>query len=635
MASYGIDATKLSDPSLSAASNIRKPTADESGMPMLGIAGQAAGLIGDAVEGYAKAGLEKEQEKVTAEYIASKQNPAIAANAMAEMGAADIAEESLWARVAGDANYSPDVADFSGVQKSLDSSLQKYKTAMEQGVMTPDQFMARSLSATREAVNRTPGLYNELVGHAQKVLDMSGMTDILKSDIADAKSKAKKEADLQDYFLQQAAKHNVPITFRGDGSINMGQVVGEVQKIQKEQQLVEQADNFTKINTSKDEALAREFMSTNGMQLMTGKVNDVLNKGISLIGQGSDYQGAITQIRLGLNMARQDYALKLAPIANDPRTKSALEYLDKQTQIVEDVLSKAGSKEDLVKLSNNLSTVMRNDQYSEVSKYMNPEALKQITSLMSTAGAAHILDKNPQLMGAIMKTLGNVFSGSAAALGTDYTLRVGSDNAISLGIAHIAKQAATDPSAVPVLQKALDAAAQDVRNPDVIKTQDDKYRFYEKLMKDLGTPEVKIGMGKLDASAYSNVAGMLDDYMTMTTPAMQKSYLKWLQQGTELVLDALPDGRVIWKSSNPAAARDMNSRYTTRINDSLAAMSNLMNLDTKSVAVEHFFPNYLPQWADDKDLEALNIQSKGDADKALAAGKITPAQHGAILRSGF
>jgi hypothetical protein len=121
----------------------------------------------------------------------------------------------------------------------------------------------------------------------------------------------------------------------------------------------------------------------------------------------------------------------------------------------------------------------------------------------------------------------------------------------------------------------------------------------------------------------------------MTTPAMQQSYLKWMQQGSTLTLDALPDGRVIWRSSNPDAARDMNSRYTSRINDSLAAMSNLMNLDTKSVAVEHFFPNYLPAWADDKDLQALKIQSKGDADKALAAGKITPNQHSAILRSGF
>lgn len=631
MAQFGIQATQMSGADTKAAKFVRQPVADQSSNIMLGT---TLDMASDAYTGYAQASLEKEQEKVIDDYMASKKNPAIAAEAEADIGALDKASESLWKRVASEADYQPDVADFSGIEKTLNEKLMKLKAAKDQGVMTPQEFSDRILATTREAVARNPGLYAELKQHSARVLELSGITDVVKADLKQAESAQKQQEKFQDYYLQLGKQHNVPVPFMSNGDVDWGSFVGQIQKIQQQEQLVTAAESFGKLDNEADRAKGRAFMQNNGVALMNGKINDVLNKGISLMGAG-DFQGGITQVRLMLNQARQEYTAKLLPIANEPQVKASLDYLDKQMQIVEDTLSKAGSKEDAVKLSENLQKLLRNQQYEDVSKNINPEALKMITSLMSTAGAARIIDQNPQAMGQIMQTLGNVFSGAANGLGTDYSLKLGQENAVSSGIKNIAVQAMKDPSVLPTLEKALSTVSQDVQNPEKFKTPADKFSFYEKLIRDLGSPEVKVGLGKLGAASMSQAAGMIDDYMTMTTPAMMTSIGKWEKQGVKVTLDVLADGRVIFKSDNMEATRDLNSRYTSRINDSLLALTNLMGTDSKSVAVNHFYPSYLPAWADDKDLTPLKIQSKADADNALKAGKISQQEYNAILKEGF
>lgn len=625
MAQFGVPATQMSGADTKAAKFVKQPVADQSSNILLGT---ALNLASDAYTGYAQASLEKEQEKVIDDYMASKKNPAIAQEAEEDIGALGQASESLWKRVSSEADYQPDVQDFSGIEKTMNEKLMKLKAAKDQGVMSPQEFSDRILATTREAVARNPGLYAELKQHSSRVLEMSGITDVVKADLKQIESAQKQQEKFQDYYLDLGKKHNVPVPFMGDGSVDWGSFVGQIQKIQQQEQLVASAESFGKMDNETAKAQGRAFMQNNGVALMNGKINEVLNKGITLMGAG-DFQGGVTQVRLMLNQARQDYTSKLLPIANEPQVKAALEYMDKQMQIVEDTLSKAGSKEDAVKLSENLQKLLRNQQYEDVSKNINPEALKMITSLMSTAGAARIIDQNPQAMGQIMQTLGNVFSGAANGLGTDYSLKLGQDNAVSLGIKNIAVEALKDNRVVSTLEKAISTISQDVQNPEKFKTPADKFNFYEKLVKDLSAPEVKTGLGKLGAASMTQAAGMIDDYMTMTTPAMQQSILKWEKQGVAVTLDVLADGRVIFKTPSIEATRDLNSRYTSRINDSLMALTNLMGTDSKSVAVNHFYPNYLPAWADDKDLQPKNMRP--EIDKALKEGRITQEEYNRII----
>lgn len=628
MAQFGIPATQMSAPDTGAASYIRKPVQDTSGVELFSTVLDQAG---EAYKGYQLASLEQEQEAVIDQYISSKQNPDIMQQTEADIGALDSAAEGLWNKIATQADYQPDVRDLSGVEKTLAEKLARYKAAKDQGVMSPDEFTNRILATTREAVARNPGLYAELKQHSSRVLEMSGITDIVRADMETAKSVEKQQKDMQDYFLAQGTKYNVPVPFNSAGSVDWTSFVPQIQKIQHQEQQVAIAENVGKLNTETDKANGRSFMRSNGLAMMNGKLGQILNQGISLIGQGGDFQGGITQVRLMLNAAKQQYAEQLAPIANEPGVKAAIDYLDKQSQIIEDLLAKAGSKEDAVRVSENAMKLLRNSQYEAVSKNMNPEALKQITSLMSTAGAARIIDQNPEAMGEIMQTLGNVFSGAANGLGTNYSAKLGNDNVVSLGVKHLATEAIKDPTVLTTLEQTLGTISQDVQNPNKFPNPEDKFKFYEKLVHDLTDPAVKAGISKIGSGAYSQTAGMIDDYMTMTTPAMMTSINKWEQQGVPITMDVLPDGRVVFKSENRQVVQDLNSRYASRINDSLSAMSNLMGLDTKSVAATHFYPNYLPAWADDPDIQPLEIRTKDEADLAFQQKKITRQEYDAIL----
>lgn len=632
MAEYGIRATQLSGPSMAGTGFIRQPVADESKVDLLkNVLGQA----GEAYQGYQLASLEKEQEAVIDEYISSKQNPAIIAETEDDIGALDAAAEGLWNRVASQPDYQPDVTDFSGVERTLNEKLAKLKAAKDQGVMSPDEFANRILATTREAVARNPGLYQELKQHSARVLELSGITDIIRSDLEQAKSAEKQKKDMQDYYLQLGKQHNVSVPYGPTGEINWNRFVEQIQYIQNQELQVNVAKNVGSLDDEQRKAQGKMFMDTNGVSLMNGSLSNSLNTAITLMNEGSDPQGALTQLRLMLNQERQNYTSQFSPISNEPAVKAAFEYYDKQAQLIEDLVSKAVTKEDAVRASNNALKLLQNKEYTDVSKFVNREALSAITSLFSTAGAARIIDQNPQAMGDVMRTLGNVFSGAANGLGTNYSATIGPNNAVSMGVKHLAENAVKDPTVLPVLERTLSTIAQDIRNPSKFPEQADKFRFYEKLVKDLGSAEVKAGLSKIGAEGYRNSAELIDDYMTMTTPAMNTSIKKWENQGVSVQLDVLPDGRMLFKTNNQVATRDLNSRYTSRINDSLAAMANLMGIDTKSVAVEHFYPNYLPNWLGDPDLKETKITNPSELEAARTSGKITPQEYEAIKQQGF
>ena len=632
MANFGIQATNLSGPDASGAKFIKSPVKDDSGL----ILGQTLGELGaDAYVGYQKASLEQAQEKVINDYIDSKKNPQRMADAEFQIGALDKAEESLFNRAASDPNYQPDVNDFSGIEKTLAEQLNKYKAAKDQGVMSPQEFSDRILATTRAAVAQNPGLYDELTQHASRMLELSGIQSVIKADLKQQEEVSKAQSKMEDYYLSLGKQFDVPIPRFSNGATDWSTFVSQIETLQKQKQLVNIAENFGKLDTEDRKNQARAWLGSNGIPLMNGALNDVLSSAIANFNAGGDVTGVLTKFRLDLNQVQQKYTEKLLPISNDPNAKAALDYLDKQKQVLENLFAGVATKEDAIKLSNNLNTLLQNDQYKEASTYANPKVVSLVASVLSAAGpqaTARILGQDPKLLGNITKTLSNIYSGAAGSLGTDYTLKMGKDNAVSTGIAHLAQQAVQDKEAVPILEKALSAIRQDINNPEKFPDTASKFNFYEKLIHDLGTPEVKMGVSKVGAKGYQEAATMIDDYMNLVIPSMMTSILKWEKQGIPVQLDVLPDGRAIFRSPDANAARDLNSRYTPRINDSLQAMANLMGTDTKSAAVNTFYPTYLPAWNDNPNLQATEIRTKNEADRALEAGKISKAEHTAILK---
>lgn len=623
MAEFGVKATQMSAANTGAAKFVKQPVQDQSKNMMLG---SALELAGEAYKGQQVASLEKAQESVIDEYLQPRQLEQ-------DIGALEAATDNIWKRIDKDASYSPDVADLTGIEKTLTEKLDKLRLAKEQGLMSPQDFTNRILATTREAVNRNPGLYNELKQHSSRVLEMSGIMDVVKADAKAMESRQKQVDDLNDRILNLAGQNNVPIYMSPSGYPDMGRIKTAVDKIQTQKQIVATAENFGKLDTEEKKRVGRDFMSSgNGITLMNGKVDQLTSQFAGLLQQGGDVTGSLTQMRLMGEAAYQQYFQMLSPIvADSPAAKEALDYFRKQIDTTISFMEKATSKEDALKRSNSITTMMRNSNYQEASKMLNPDLLDMTTRILNTVGAPRILEKDPALMDNMIRTFGDLLGGVSGSPRVNYDATVQGKNVVSQGLVALAKEALTDTKALTYFEKAINTIATDVENPEKFTSTGQKFGFYEKLIRDLGDTTVKASISKLGTGTISQATGMIDDYMNLTIKDMWNQVLTWEKKGVTVEGDVLPDGRFIFKTSDRTATRDLNTRYSPRINDSLAAMTNLMGLDSKSVAVNQFYPNYLAQFADDSDLVPLEIKSKSDADAALKTGKITKQEYQGII----
>jgi hypothetical protein len=619
MAQFGVQATQLSAADTKAAKFVRQPVADQSSNVLLG---SALDMTDQAYEGYQMASIEDEQEKVIDEYMSRRSGTTQRLGE--EIGALDVAEKSIWEKVSSDPNYQPDVTDFNAVDQALQSRLSKLKLAQEQGVMSPQAFTDRVLAVTREAINRNPGMYEQLKQHSSRVLEMSGIVDTVKADAKTAEDAKKSQDKMLENIVTLAGKHDVPTYMTPSGGIDYSRMKGEVDKIQQQKQIVTAAENFGKLDTEEKKKVGRDFMAGgNGIGLMNGKLTELLSSNAMLLNQGGDVQGTLTQMRLRGEAAYQQYFQMLSPIvADSPAAKEALDYFRKQIDVSMAFMEKATTKEDAAKRSTAITQMLRNEQFQEVSKMVNPELLQMTTQILNTIGAPRILEQNSELMGQMVNTFGDLLNGVSGSPRVNYDASLQGKNVVSQGLITMAKEGLTDPKALQFFEKTFSTIANDLQNPDVFKTTGQKFGFYEKLIRDLGDPTLKGALSKVGTGSISQATGMIDDYVQLTTKDMWKQVRSWEGKGVEITLDVLPDGRSIFKTNNPQATQDLNGRYAPRLNDSLAAMSNLMGLDMKSTAVNQFYPNYLPQFADDPDLTPLDIKTVQQANAALKAGKI-------------
>jgi len=203
MAKFGIEATNISDPSLGGASYVRPATADTSGNTRksadMGLVNSIASQALPAYTAMQKGELNSMTQNAIQDYMNQRENPELTKQSLGEMGAQDVTT-SL---------FKPQGSQLSQVEQSQKERLATYQQALEQGVMTPEEFSDRVTANLREMTNRNPGLYDELKGEAARVLELSGITGIMKSDKLIAESKTKQEEKLWDDMKERAKREHI------------------------------------------------------------------------------------------------------------------------------------------------------------------------------------------------------------------------------------------------------------------------------------------------------------------------------------------------------------------------------------------------------------------------------------------
>lgn len=297
MAQRDVDVqTGLSKPNLGASSFVRQGVVDKSGL-LLG-QGQAAALgvtatakrteaaaienlsrvIPSIVEtgleihkGQALAALQEEQNKEIDDFLAMRQNPELAKTSAENAASLDLASHSLWDKLGqGKAT----IGDLDANLEAFDKETQALRFANQQGVIQPSELQTRLLAITRKHINNNPGLSNELLTHAEKILSLSGVGSLrdTKMKLDNAASKAFEQQ--KTFVLKEASKHNIEVdVFRLEEPDYLMEVQEATNRRKRDIAAFKNITEDDQLNNIQNTQQANEYIKKNGAKLVRGALS--------------------------------------------------------------------------------------------------------------------------------------------------------------------------------------------------------------------------------------------------------------------------------------------------------------------------------------------------------------------------
>lgn len=632
MPKFGVDATGMS--AVSGTNifkmNVQEGVVDKSDAmrtaATTGLISDIGGMAVEAHKGYQMADIEAEQEKNISEYMARKQNPTVAIEAGYNASKLRTTVDTIWN------NLDASIEEVNPIEKNFQDQLNVYKNASEQGVMSPDELSSRILKTTREAINKNPGLAKELKAHANSVLELSGISSIVEADKATAIAKQKTEDKMKDELRSLADKFDIPMNRFNPDYIGLQK---QVQQVQSEKAIVTAADRAT----SFDENQFRTF----GTSYMVGKYNTANEQAIAIMQDESQpYDRRIATVKLMFNSVRQGLMTdsRINRIIDKPSVQSSLKFVNDQIDSTLKTLESFSNKEDALKYLKNSTDLVRNQNYLDISKHLNPEAVDVMSKLLSTVGGARVAETNPEVMSKMISTFGNMVKGVSGGLGTNYNIRgTRGENLVTSALGQVARDSGTgNLNSTGALQKMIDVLHKDSKSIDLFPTTSDKFNFYNDYIKEIGKPENRDGFKKIDDLSRMKITENMDEYLSLTLNDMHKQVQYWEKQGAKIQWDVLPDGRLTLKTDKPEVMEDLTKRYVIRINDSVKALSNILDTSNQGAAGV-IYPKYkdffiTPGTDMNKEINdfAVTITNKTKALDAFNKGKITNQEYKTIIK---
>lgn len=243
-------------------------------------AGNTAMFLG---QGAVLHGVNQEVQGLVDNYNSSINGP-IEAAGLEAMG------ESMWANI-GDKSKPTRIEDLNTVQEKHAETLKKLDKAYKQGAITSlDDLEARVLKATREAVNRTPGMANEIMQQTQQVMHLSGVRGMVNPFEQAAKMQAKQEAELKKRLMDYHEKKGLEYDPLNPDINDMASTYqAHLRQRQKAEQLKELAASEEQM--SKEEV--KTFLRQDYPDISQDAYNNVRNAAVEIFQPGGSYQNQV------------------------------------------------------------------------------------------------------------------------------------------------------------------------------------------------------------------------------------------------------------------------------------------------------------------------------------------------------
>lgn len=611
MAKFGIEQTGLSSPSLSGASFISQGVQDNSGalrtQATTGLIKNVGEMGIDAYKGYQIADVEAEQEKVIQDYM-DRRNPE---QLKIEAAGLETQRASMLLQGVPEEEVNP-------VTAKMRETLARYQKAKDQGLMTPEDFTDRTLSVLRTATNRNPGLFKELSDQASKVLQLSGITDVVKSDQLVQKSQQEKaDAYIKDLYARAKEQDIFYTSTTPIYEIEQQLQVAETDKRNYTLQLraKDRKDMFTA-------GQALDWVATNGDSSVRGGLSNfgsTLSK-IAEVSQASPTE--YSKIKANATLAgikAKDAFLESIPveIRNNPTVIQKIESFNKGIDTTLTMLEGLGSGEDWKKAVNN---------HLEITKIGQDQRIRDTVDVAAIDLTMNILKADPSFFAvsdparkSVYNTLLQLQSGNYSAPIIDQQMpKTMKENSLSR---HIDSSAilGKETGSYEGLNKILDTF-----NAKTLQIQDpnQKYVFLAKNLESLS----KADLSGAKSDTVSKVKTMVDNFLHDPTYGLPDMFSKVEKYG--VTVDVLPDGRIQFLGNE---ANKFNSKYGIAVNNALGAYANSQGITTKEAA-KKFYPEYFDKYISGTTTETPNKRAEnemGSLDKKAEALAIKAKAQGA------
>lgn len=579
--------TSISAPDVSGAKHVRAGIVDNSKAVSMNndtsTFQKVSGLAQDVYEGSLLGGIESEQNNNIQEYM-DRKNP-----------------ESLFEAAV---KHSPVTEKFTGL-------INRYKNALDQGAMSPEEFETRSLSSLRQAVNKNPALMKELTDQTNKVLVLSGMKDIIKADKAAATSKAEEIAGMQKFYLSLAKQHNISLPLSPAGNVDFNTLVEKVRVVQNEKNLLETAER----QASWTEDQFRSY----GSDFVNAKVNEAQEQVLLSL---QDTSISIDKQLLNMNFIMDSVERtfigdpRIGKILDKPAVKAAHDSMVAQVAAFKENIKKFTTREELSLFVKNNTEIMRNQQSIDVMRMANPQAIELTSKLITTATYPYIAANRPDLLTNTFKAMSRLLEGVSTKDESVYkTDAVSKIPYAAVAVDSLATDAGIENSS-PHVQAALSNAVTSIAGDAADMDVGTRFNFNAHYIKSLGATKNQAGMKTLTDEARVHATSAITDYTDLTMNDMGRTLDKYSKQGVKIKVDVLPDGRILFDTDNPKITNELTRRFGLRINDSLKAYTNVKGYSNTTSAAPEFYQQYSSLFNGQSGDEAVVTKMKA----ALAAG---------------
>lgn len=616
-ANFGASATGLSGVDTSSANFVKQGVMDRSGLVGISDAtkmvqgfGQVAEFgikaAGEVRNGFQLAEVERQQEDLIQQFIDSKKNPEIEREAPIELSSLEMMSQGLWSKLGEGA----EISDIDAVEGQYRETMDKYKNAVKQGVMSHNDFAIKSMAITREAINRNPALYDDIISHTKKVMGLSGMESLLKAEEASAKNEAKiMEERIKDNQTFLFSNNMMP-KYNRDGSYDLQTNEANAQAIAQEKFAADTIVRQGNIRGEKEAAQAADWMDKFGIPGVNGIITNTTNEAIALLSNPENKTNQLTTIRLMLNNTLAQIQQQSGAIGHYPGPRMALDIAEKRVNSIIASLEKFATNEDTANFLKNEAGIARDTDNINVMKNYSPATIELTTKLLSALDDPKLLMNDAPLYIGMKNTLAGLLGRVTNSPTVNYRAALpNGKNGVSEGFKVLATDANKgDETSAESMKNYVSTIYADTKN-DKFSSPEEKFRFYDNYIKALGTE----GSGRMDMEGVGKASENLEEYMQMTLSNFQKDIDTLAKKGTEVKMEAIGDGRFGIVTSNPADTEMMVKKYGIRINNGLKAFSSLSNSSTKESA-DRFYSAYEP-------LKAITQKVEGETGRRATVVK--------------